>query len=50
MATNVLQVEKVGDFGAQNLQANTNVDARQNVQLINEPLISYIDCYGPVLM
>jgi hypothetical protein len=39
-ATNGLRVLEVGDFGAQNFQATTKVDARQNVQLTTEASIS----------
>ena len=40
MAYNGLALGAVADFGAQNCQYTTIVDARQNVQLITSPAIA----------
>jgi len=39
----------VADFGVQNCQYTTKVDARQNVQLTASPAIEPNACYGLVL-
>jgi hypothetical protein len=46
MAPNGLALGAVADFGAQNCQYTTNVDARQNVQLTTIPAIEPNACYG----
>jgi hypothetical protein len=43
---NVLALGAVADFGAQNFQYTTKVDARQNVQLTASPAIEPNACYG----
>jgi len=40
MPDNVLALGAVADFGAQNCQYTTKVDARQNVQLTTSPAIA----------
>jgi hypothetical protein len=45
MAGNGLGVGEVGDFGAQNCQHTTKVDARQHVQLTTLPAIEPNACY-----
>src|SRR5690554_6221433 len=44
MRHNVLALGAVADFGAQNCQYTTKVDARQNVQLTTEPAIEPNAC------
>jgi len=43
---NVLALGAVADFGAQNCQYTTKVDARQNVQLTTSPAIEPNACYS----
>ncbi len=45
IAHNVLALGAVADFGAQNCQYTTNVDARQNVQLTTSPAIEPNACW-----
>src|SRR5690606_28311285 len=45
LATNVLALGAVADFGTQNCQYTTKVDARQNVQLTTEPAFLQNRCY-----
>jgi len=45
LAANVLALGAVADFGAQNCQYTTKVDARQNVQLTMSPAIEPNACY-----
>ena|SRR5690554_1264671 len=45
VATNVLPLAAVADFGAQNCQCTTKVDARYNVQLTTSPAIEPNACY-----
>ena len=44
LAANVLALGAVADFGAQNCQYTTKVDARQNVQLTTSPAIEPNAC------
>jgi hypothetical protein len=44
LTANVLALGAVADFGAQNCQYTTKVDARQNVQLITTPAIEPNAC------
>jgi hypothetical protein len=50
LATNVLALGAVADFGAQNCQYTTKVDARQNVQLTTSPAIEPNACYSQWLL
>ena len=45
VSANVLALGAVADFGAQNCQYTTKVDARQNVQLTTSPAIEPNACY-----
>ncbi|HMT54879.1 MAG TPA: hypothetical protein PKD16_17515, partial [Saprospiraceae bacterium] len=45
MKHNVLALGAVAEFGAQNCQYTTKVDARQNVQLITLPAIEPNACW-----
>jgi hypothetical protein len=47
LAYNVLALGAVADFGAQNFQYTTKVDARWNVQLTSSPAIEPNACYTP---
>jgi hypothetical protein len=49
MTPNVLALGAVADFGAQNCQYTTKVDARWNVQLTTSPAIEPNACYLPFL-
>jgi len=49
IAANVLALGAVADFGAQNCQYTTKVDARLNVQLTTSPAIEPNACYRLVL-
>ncbi len=48
MVFNVLALGAVADFGAQNCQYTTKVDARYNVQLTTSPAIEPNACYAVV--
>ena len=50
MNYNVLALGAVADFGAQNCQYTTKVDARQNVHLTTSPAIEPNACYRLVLL
>jgi hypothetical protein len=49
VAANGLALGAVADYGAQNCQYTTKVDARQNVQLTTSPAIEPNACYMPLL-
>jgi len=49
MNANGLALGAVADYGAQNCQYTTKVDARQNVQLTTSPAIEPNACYMPLL-
>jgi hypothetical protein len=48
IATNGLALGAVADFGAQNCQYTTKVDARQNVRLTTLPAIEPNACYAQI--
>jgi len=48
IAHNGLALGAVADFGAQNCQYTTKVDASQNVQLTTSPATAPNACYGLV--
>lgn len=48
MCGNVLALGAVADFGVQNCQNTTKVDARRSVQLTTSPAIEPNACYGQV--
>ena len=50
MNGNVLQLQEVGDFEAQNCQPSMNFDRSTKLDLTIEPPISYRCCYGLVFI